>query len=95
LAAVTTLLLWWRWRQFGAALPVLAPGAPRYSRGDPLVLWLWLVSGLVGVVNFGGLAVRNPTGGDHVLGVAGVVMGAVFVTVAIGGLPIQRRWHLH
>ena len=92
-AAVTALLLWWRWRQFGAALAVLAPGAPRHRRGDRLAPWLWLLSGLIGVVNFGGLAVRNPTGGDHVLGVVGVVMGAVFVTVAVGGLLIQRRWH--
>ena len=94
-AAVTALLLWWRWRQFGAALPGLAPGAPRYSRGDPLVLWLWLVSGLMGVVNFGGLAVRNPTGGEHVLGMVGVVMGTVFVTVAVAGLLLQRRLHRH
>jgi len=70
----------------------LAPGAPRYSRGDPLVLWLWLVSGLVGAVNSGGLAVYNPTGGEHVLAVVGVVMGAVFVTVAVGGLLLQWRW---
>jgi hypothetical protein len=92
-AAVTALLLWWRRRQFGAALPGLAPGAPRYRRGDPLVLWLWLVSGLVGVSNFGNMATRNPTGREHAFGVVGVVVGAVFVTVAVGGLLLQWRWH--
>jgi hypothetical protein len=35
----------------------------------------------------------NPTGDGHVLGVVGVVMGAVAVTLGVGGLLIERRWH--
>jgi hypothetical protein len=90
--AVTALLMWLRWRQFGAAVRVLWPG-PRHRRRDP-VLWVWLVGGLAAVFNGGGLAVRNPAAiGDHAVGVVILVGGAVSVTLAVGGLLIERRWN--
>jgi hypothetical protein len=57
-----------------------------------LVLWVWLVGGLAMIFTGWDQAISNPTG-DHVLGVVGVVLGAVTVTLGLGGLLIERRWN--
>jgi hypothetical protein len=88
-AAVTGLWVWWRWRRFGAAWWVSPVG--RHRRRDPSPAgWWWLLGGLATGFNGGSLAVRNPTGGDHVVGVVALVVSAVVVTLGVGGLLIGR-----
>ena len=82
-AVVTALLLWWRWRQFGAAWG--------HCRGGAFVL-PYLLAGLALVLNGVRFAARKPTGGDHVAGLFAVVLGTVAVTVSVGGLLAEYRW---
>lgn len=89
-AAVTAVLMWWWWwRQLGGAMPASSPG-PR-QRGSGPGVWS-LLTGLALMFSGWNLGVRH---GDHVLGVVGVVLGAISATLGVGGLLAERRWHRH
>jgi hypothetical protein len=93
-AAVTALLMWWRWRQSGAALWV-SPVSRHHQRNPYPSSWFWLLTGLGTGLNGWNLAVHHPTGGNHIAGMVALVVATVAVTLGVGGLLIERPWHRH
>jgi predicted MFS family arabinose efflux permease len=94
---VALLALAWRrqrWRRVDAG----APSGSRVARHRHLYeaanSWPWMaLTGLLLIANGASIASRDPTGRDRVIGRVGIVLGAIGVAAAVGGLLLERRWN--
>ena len=89
-ATVTALLLGWRLRRVGA-LAWLTPEPPQEAGSLRTLLWPLLLGGVGVCWTAGGMAVRHPSGRSHLIGLAGVVVGAVIVPMAAVALLLEGR----
>jgi hypothetical protein len=94
---VAVLALAWRlrrWRRVDADAP---PGS-RVTRHRLLYEaangWPWMaLTGLLLIANGASIASRDPTDFDRVIGRAGIVLGAIGLAGAVGGLLLERHWN--
>jgi hypothetical protein len=94
---VAVLALAWerrRWRRPSSGAPPGARVARHRLLSEAANGWPWLaLTGLLLIANGASIASRDPTDLDRVIGRAGIVLGAVWLAMGVGGLLLEGRWN--
>ena len=94
---VAVLALTWRrrqWRRVGAGPPSGSRVARHRHLYEAANSWPWMaLTSLLLIANGANIASGDPTGRDRVIGRAGIVLGAIGLAGAVGGLLLERRWN--
>jgi predicted MFS family arabinose efflux permease len=94
---VAVLALTWRrrqWRRVGAGPPSGSRVARHRHLYEAANGWPWMaLTSLLLIANGANIASLDPTGRDRVIGRAGIVLGAIGLAGAVGGLLLERHWN--
>ena len=94
---VALLALTWRrrrWPRVGAGAPPGSLVARHRHLSEAANSWPWMaLTSLLLIANGASIASRDPTGRDRVISRVGIVLGAIGLAAAVGGLLLERHWN--